>query len=174
MYQQRLIALARGHLDAKIRPKVDPEDVMQSVFKSFFLRFAAERFSLEDWDSLWSLLTVMTLRRCGFRTRYFHADCRDVRREALSGSGDGSAEACWEAIAREPSPPEAAMLVEVMEQTFRGLDARDRLIIELSLQGYSVAEISMRADRAERTIHRTLERVKGKLERMSTEDGARA
>ena len=34
-FANRLIGLARTHLDARVRQKVDPEDVMQSALKSF-------------------------------------------------------------------------------------------------------------------------------------------
>src|SRR4051794_21953217 len=70
-YAHRLIALARSRLGERLRPKVDAEDVVQSVFKSFFVRYAEDRFDLGGWDGLWSLLTVITLRKCGYRTRYF-------------------------------------------------------------------------------------------------------
>src|SRR5438874_1802198 len=39
-FGQRLIGLARQHLDMRVRQKVDPDDVMQSALKSFFLRHA--------------------------------------------------------------------------------------------------------------------------------------
>ena len=42
------------------------EDVMASVFKSFFRRHAEAPFDLSSWDSLWSLLTLITLRKCGY------------------------------------------------------------------------------------------------------------
>jgi RNA polymerase sigma-70 factor (ECF subfamily) len=65
-YAQRLIALARDRLGQVLRQKVDPEDVMQSVFKSFFARHADGQYKLDSWDSLWALLTTITLRKCGW------------------------------------------------------------------------------------------------------------
>src|SRR5262245_46331871 len=59
-FSQRLIALARSRLHGLIRVKTDPEDIMASVFKSFFRRDAEEPFQLSGWDSLWSLLTLIT------------------------------------------------------------------------------------------------------------------
>ena len=80
-FARRLIGLARLHLDARLRQKIDPEDVMQSALKSFFIRHAGGAFDLDSWDSLWSLLTVITLRKCGHKLEHFQAACRDVRRE---------------------------------------------------------------------------------------------
>ena len=51
----RLIALARSRLDQRLQGKVEPEDVLQSVSRSFFVRQRDGKFSLDGWDSLWSL-----------------------------------------------------------------------------------------------------------------------
>src|SRR6266852_3707821 len=54
LFASRLIGLARRQLDRRIRQKVDAEDVVQSVFKSFFLRHANGKFELSNWDNLWA------------------------------------------------------------------------------------------------------------------------
>src|SRR4029079_10554541 len=48
----RLIALAHTELDARLRRKVDPEDIVQSVYRSFFTRHRAGHFDLATWDAL--------------------------------------------------------------------------------------------------------------------------
>jgi RNA polymerase sigma-70 factor (ECF subfamily) len=105
-YASRLIRLAHTRLDTRIRQKVDPEDVMQSVFRSFFVRQAKGQFDLEGWDSLWSLLVRITLRKCGRRVEVFQAERRDVRREVRPAARDDDSYRSWEAIAREPTPDE--------------------------------------------------------------------
>src|SRR5262245_3363897 len=158
-FAQRLIALARQRLDTQIRQKVDPEDVAQSVYKSFFLRHAEGQFELENWDSLWGLLTVIAVRKCARWYEHFHTQGRDVAAEVSprpAGDGSGSG---WEALAREPSPAEAALLAETVEQLLIGLAGRDREIVSLGLQGYTAVEISGRLGRPERTVYRVLERV---------------
>lgn len=172
-YSRRLIALARGRLHGLIRQKTDPEDVMGSVFKSFFRRDAEQPFELDSWDSLLALLTVIALRKCGHHTRYFRAACRDVLREAAGPAGEES-QASWEAIAREPTPDEAAELTDTVERLMRGLDERGRAILSLSLQGYSVPEVAEQVGRSERTVFRTLERVRQGLEARRAQDGPAA
>jgi RNA polymerase sigma-70 factor, ECF subfamily len=164
-FGRRLVGLARSRLNERMRQKVDPEDVMQSVLKSFFRREAAEPFELRDWDMLWSLLTVMTLRKCGFRTRHYLAQCRDVRREAVKAAPSDESDSSFAAIAREPSPDEAAALNEVVADMLRPLDARDRSIVELALQGTSPAAISSELSCSERTVYRLLARIRSRLER---------
>jgi RNA polymerase sigma-70 factor (ECF subfamily) len=71
------------------------------------------------------------------------------------------------ALDREPRPDEAAVLAETVEALFRATDDPDeRAILELSLQGYTAAEISERLGRAERSVRRLRERLRARLERM--------
>jgi RNA polymerase sigma-70 factor (ECF subfamily) len=165
-YAGRLIALARSRLDTVMRRKVDPEDVLQSVFKSFFRRDAGRPFDLESWDGLWGLLARITLRKCGHQVEHFRAACRDVRREAGLEPGPDDSGTAWEALAREPTPPEAAALAEAVEGLMRSLEGRDREIVTLALQGFTAAEISAQLSRPERTVYRVLGRVKKRLQSM--------
>jgi RNA polymerase sigma-70 factor (ECF subfamily) len=169
-YARRLIGLARRRLDARVRRQVDPEDVALSALKSFFTRQARGAYDLDGWDSLWSLLTLITLRKCGHQTRHLFAARRDVRREVAPPADDS--DAGWQALARGPTPSEAALLAEAVEHLLRGLDPGDREVVQLSLQGYKAAEISARAGVAERTVYRLLERVKGRLQRLAGADAA--
>jgi RNA polymerase sigma-70 factor (ECF subfamily) len=170
-FAHRLIGLARTHLDQRIRQKVDPEDVMQSALKSFFARHADGQFDLSSWDNLWTMLVVITLRKCGHKTEHYRAAMRDVSREQVATplSSEDSA-ASWEAVARDPSPVQAAMLAEAVEQVLRSLgDDRERQILELALNGLPNVEISNRVKRSERTVQRVLERVRERLKRMRKE-----
>src|SRR6516165_8877961 len=135
-YASRLIALARSRMDKQIRQKVDPEDVLQSVFKSFFARYRSGAYELKDWDSLWGLLVIVTLRKCSQKARYFLGAVHDVRKEALPADNN------WNIAAKTPTPDEEAVLAETLEHVMSQLKDRDRQILELRLQGYSVPEIS--------------------------------
>ncbi|MFH1921988.1 MAG: sigma-70 family RNA polymerase sigma factor [Planctomycetota bacterium] len=165
-FVSRLICLAQTRLDSHLRRKVDPEDVMQSVFRSFFIRQREGRFELEGWDSLWSLLARITLRKCGRRITAFHAQCRDIRREIASTASDEASQRRLEAIAREPTPDEVASLTETMEHLMRGLDERQQQIVVLRFQGHTVPEISREVGRTQRTVHRVLGHVREALKRL--------
>ena len=166
----KLVRLARRQFDAVLRRKVDPEDVVQSAYKSFFLRYGAGKFEVQDWDNLWGLLTVITLRKCLDRVEYHRAERRAVQREAAAQPGTPGSEPWWEAVAREPTPEEAAVLAETVEQLLRGLEEDERPVLEMSLQGYTTQEICARLGRPERSIRRLRERVRKRLERMQLTD----
>ena len=159
----RLIALAHRRLDNVLRLKVDPEDVVQSAYKSFFRRHDEGKLEVVNWNSLWGLLTLITLRKCADRAAYHRAARRDAAREAAAPNDDSPP---WpEAPGREPTPLEAALLRETVEQLFADLSEQERPVIELSLQGYSTAEISERLGQPERTVRRVRERIRKRLER---------
>jgi RNA polymerase sigma-70 factor (ECF subfamily) len=167
-FASQLIALALRHIAAGLRHKVEPEDVVQSVYKSFFRRYGDGKLEVVNWNSLWGLLTLITVRKCAERVAYHRAECRDAAREASPPPGEQAAP--WpEPFDREPTPLEAAVLSETVEQLFARLDEQERLVLELSLQGYTTREISERLGRAERTVRLLRERFRHRLERMQGE-----
>jgi RNA polymerase sigma-70 factor (ECF subfamily) len=168
-FTRRLLGLARCRLDARLRHKVDPEDIVQSVYKSFFLRYGEGALDVECWDGLWGLLTRITLRKCADRARYYRAECRDASREAPPPAGPEDAEAWREAVGHEPTPEQAVILAETVEHLMRGLDGDERPIVELSLQGFSTQEVSEQLGRAERSVRRVRERVRKHLERLQAD-----
>lgn len=158
----RLIALARSRLSDRLRHKVDPEDVLQSALRSFFTRYREGQFRLENWERLWGVLTVITLRKCGNQADYFRAARRDVaREEPLTLTLQQRLGLV--ALAREPAPPEAAALADTVEQLMRGLAERDRDVLSLHLQGYTIAEIGAQVGVARRTVKRALARIRQEL-----------
>lgn len=170
-FAKRLVGLASLHLQDQLRAKVDPEDVMQSAWKSFFRRHAAGEFDLKSWDALWSLLTVITVRKCIRRAGYFRAARRDVRRE-VAPSEEEYAVAGLPAASRDRTPLETAVLTEMVEHLFRGLKGREGRILQFSLEGHSAAEIAARVGVSERSVYRLMERVRARLERLNAAEAA--
>ena len=143
-FTRRLIGLARNHLDTRLQHKIDPEDVVQSAYKSFLLRYGEGALAAEGWDGLWGLLTVITLRKCADRVRYYRTQGRDLAREDRRSNDD-----TWrEAMGREPTPEQAAVLAETVETLLADLAGDERAVVEMSLQGHSTQEISTQLHRA--------------------------
>src|SRR5215470_8479867 len=131
-FTNQLIALARRRFGPAFQHKVDPEDAVQSAYKSFFLRYGEGKLEVNDWNNLWGLLTIITLRKCLDRVKYHRAGRRNVQREAAAQSGTLGTEPWWEAVAREPTPEEAAVLAETVEQLLSSLEEEERPVLEMS------------------------------------------
>jgi RNA polymerase sigma-70 factor (ECF subfamily) len=162
----RLVGMARVRLDERLRQKVDAEDVIQSVFRSFFERSARGEFDFSNWEGVWGLLVLLTVRKCGRRAKYFQTDRRDTRREVTIVGGTSSFDLrLVKAIADEPTAEEAAILTETTGEIMRSLRTdKERQIFELSLQGYSIAEISNFTCHYERGVERVRNKIRTMLE----------
>src|SRR5436305_7435191 len=79
-YVARLRALARAKLSADVAGRVDPDDIVQSVFRRFFQAAQRGDYDAPAGDDLWDLLLVITLNRVRSEQAYQRAAKRDVRR----------------------------------------------------------------------------------------------
>lgn len=166
-FTARLVALARCQLADRIRQKTSPEDAVQSAFKSFFRRLRRGQFDFQSWDGLWSLLVLITLRKCTARQAHFRAARRDVRREVpLSIAFVGGDVPCIP-VSRGPRPEEVLALTELVEQLIRGLGDGEQQIVQLRLQGFSIGEICQMLGRSERTVGRVLARIRRRALRLT-------
>src|SRR6202022_1988105 len=80
-YADRLIALARSRLSARLARTVDPEDVVHSAYRSFFADPRAGRYDLERGGDLWRLLVAITLHKLYHQVDRSKAAKRNVDRE---------------------------------------------------------------------------------------------
>ena len=165
-FAYRLIALARSRLDKKVHVRVDAEDIVQSVYRSFFGRQQLGQFQLENWDGLWSLLALITVRKCNKQAETHHAARRDVNRENPPSQLTEDVEGCLDLQSQEPTPEHLVMLEETLVAVYKNLKAGERELVQMRLQGYMVEELATHADCTERTIYRLLERVRKILEDM--------
>src|SRR4051812_37943280 len=57
-YAARLRALAEKQSGADLARRVDPEDIVQSVFRTFFRRAAHGQYDVPQGEEIWKLLLV--------------------------------------------------------------------------------------------------------------------
>jgi RNA polymerase sigma-70 factor (ECF subfamily) len=105
LYSARLKALADKNLSARLGPRVDGEDIVQSAFRTFFRRSVRGEFHIDSAADLWRLLVKITVAKARTHARHHTAQSRDVKAEA-----SGSEEAWfYQAVTEEPGPLEAAV-----------------------------------------------------------------
>src|SRR5687768_17015475 len=80
-YVDQLIRLARHRLAPKLARRIDPEDVVQSAYRSFFTAAGQGRFVLERSGDLWRLLAGITLNKLYHQVERNTAKKRDVSKE---------------------------------------------------------------------------------------------
>jgi RNA polymerase sigma factor (sigma-70 family) len=171
-YVKRLTALARGRLSSKLAGRVDPEDVVQSAYRSFFADAQAGQFELQRGGDLWRLLVSITLHKLHHQVERMQTQKRSVERETSFGTEDSLVLMLGNRASSEPSPVEAVALADELEQLMRSLDPLKRRILELRLQGYGLAEIASQVQCGERTVRRVLKEVKDRLEQLRSDEPA--
>ena len=159
----RLVRLASSRINERFRAKIEPEEIVQSVFVSFFRRHKQGDFSFDGWNDLWALLVKITVRKCSKKVDNFLAAKRDVSRE-LPGKVSSTHDSSVNIVSEEPSPQDIAIFNETLDQLFDQLPESLQTIVCLRLKGLSNMEISQKVNRSERTIYRSLNQVRDILE----------
>jgi RNA polymerase sigma-70 factor, ECF subfamily len=161
-FVHRLVALACGQFREREVFRADPEGLVQSAFGSFFARYERGQFVFDDWDELWGLLVVITLRKCGRQRDTLRALRRDAGRE-IPWLFAGDAGSAYEAVDQGPSPAEAAALADLVAHLLDRMGSQERTVVELTLQGYTTMEVAARLERTERTVWRVREGLRERL-----------
>jgi RNA polymerase sigma-70 factor, ECF subfamily len=161
-YVDRLVALARRRISQSLASRVDPEDVVQSVFRTFFSRLKAGRFQLDEQDDLCKLLVRITVHKTLRQVAFQKAAKRDPAQEL--GQEDSSQQGWLAVLAREPGPEDAVAFLDSLETFLAKLKPQDREILEMRVQGYSNQEIEEKLGVYDRKIRRVLERIRGLAE----------
>jgi RNA polymerase sigma-70 factor (ECF subfamily) len=163
-YSKRLTALAEQHLSAKLGKRLDGEDIVQSVFRTFFQRSADGQWRVEATSDLWQLLVTITLAKVRSQARRHGAARRDVSAEA-SHVHD------WlgEAVSAGPSPEDAMLLVDQMQAVLQGLPETYSEILTQRLEGRSRGEIAATLGISRQTVYRALDLLRDRLEQLNAE-----
>jgi RNA polymerase sigma factor (sigma-70 family) len=158
-YFERLALLARSRLSPRLAARTDPEDVVLSAYRSFFIGVRAGRFSLKRSGDLWRLLVAITMHKLYRQAKHHSAEKRSVYAEQLwQPAEDNSIPRN-----REPTPEEAVALADELEAAMSQLDAVSRRVLELRLQGEPLSTIAAETGRSERTIRRLLSSIRDAL-----------
>ncbi len=161
-YASRLVALARRQISQRMASRVDPEDVVQSVFRSFFGRVKAGKFRFEEQNDLGKLLVGITVHKTLRKIQFHKAGKRDRRLEVFQG--EGSLEGIEGLLDGEPTPEAVVAFLDQLEHFLSQLRPQERQILEMRLEGYSNGEIAKKLGIYDRKIRRVIERIRGLAE----------
>ncbi len=160
-YAQRLLALARGRLSQRLARRIDPEDVVQSAYRSFFLRARAGEFHVEREGDLWRLLAAITLHKLWRQAKHHRAGKRAIGREEQP-TGDDSPP-LEQLASREPSVADVVVAADELRWLLTQLAPHERQAVELRLQDIPLDQIAAQMARSERTVRRSLAKARDLL-----------
>ncbi|WP_182870196.1 ECF-type sigma factor [Rhodopirellula sp. JC639] len=158
-YYDRLIRAVRNRLRGQNRAASDEEDIVVSVFESFYRAAGQGRFpEMSDRDDLWRLLLKMSARKVIDKRRREHRQRRGAGDQPRSlATGRGDEDAIIDVIGDQPTPEMVAMMTESLERLLARLgQGQMREIAVGKMEGFSNAELATRLNCSERTIERRL------------------
>lgn len=159
-YAHRLHALARARCCERLAQRVEADDIVQSVFRTFFRRVSRGCYDVPDGEELWKLFLVIALNKIRDERSYHFAAKRDVR----LAKGSGFLERLATAPGQDPRP--RLHLKMVISEALATLPAAYRRIVEMRIDGHEVAEIARATERSKRTVERTLQEFRTKLSKL--------
>jgi len=161
-YAERLRLLANRQFSRDLSARVEAEDIVQSVFRTFFRRVAKGEYVVPEGEELWKLFLVIALNKIRKVGAYHRAARRDVRQtlggEALDDRG---------ATVADETP--LAVLGMVIEELLAKLPEASRVIVRMRIEGYEVSDIATQTGRAKRSVERLLQGFRQELASMIEE-----
>jgi RNA polymerase sigma-70 factor (ECF subfamily) len=152
-YVHRLRALAERNTGKDLSQRFDSEDVIQSVFRSFFERARNGLYEVPTGGDLWPLLLVIALQKVRAYGSHHRAGRRDVRRESGCDVLTPLSSTLQRVKAEEPQ----SLLSMIAEETLDVLPDLHRQVARWRLEGYGHSEIALKAGRSKRTIERVFQ-----------------
>lgn len=154
-YAEQLTALAETNLSPVLAARVSPEDIVQSVFRTFFRRVALGQYEVPGGEDLWKLFLVIALNKIRRAAEHHRAARRDVRRTP-QGAADAEPEKGRDENA-------LTVLRLVLEELLAPLPPSHRAIVERRVEGWEVAEIAEAVGRSKRSVERVLHEFRQRL-----------
>ena len=164
-YAERLLALTAAQSSPDLARRVDPEDIVQSVFRTFFRRASLGHYTVPDGEEIWKLLLVIALNKVRATGAFHRAAKRDVRR---TSGGDAFERAVESQSAQDETP--LSLLRMVVEELLQSQPEAHRRMIELRIEGHELNDIAATVKRSKRSVERVLQDFRGRLGALIGED----
>jgi RNA polymerase sigma factor (sigma-70 family) len=160
---RKVVRARLSHL--RLSGLVDPLDVCQAVFGSFFARAAEGRLAVKSAEQLRALLVTIALNKCRDEARRHTAGRRDHRRVVHCRTNDQ----LGRLASREQAPVTLVSQHELLERALRQLSAEERVLLEERIMGRNWAVIAaargvparVLRQRLSRALHRVRRRLGG-------------
>ncbi len=133
-YQNKLCALIKQNLDIQYQARLDPDDVYQSVMRTFFRHNAQGEFHFEHDGALWKLLQEIARKKILKVAEYHGAAKRHPDREKYAADD----QLAQPELTQRQADLLAHALALVLDNPNRPLEAT---VFRLQINGYTIEEI---------------------------------
>jgi RNA polymerase sigma-70 factor (ECF subfamily) len=157
-YAGRLHALAKGRFSPDLASRLDAEDIVQSVFGSFFRGASRGYYDVPAGEELWNLFLVIALNKIRAKGAYHRAAKRDVR---LTAGGEDLEKVAG--ASAEQDEAAFAVLRMTIDEALERLPPQHKQVLVLRVEGHEVAEIARQTGRSKRTVERLLQECRKEL-----------
>lgn len=152
-YAQRLLRLAETRCSSQLATRVDAEDIVQSVFRTFFRRASDGLYHLPDGEELWKLFLVISLNKIRKKAEFHCAAKRDIKRTQSMGN--------YQEPLLADNPTEVLRLT--IEELISRLPAQHQQVIRDRIAGFEIEQIAQRSTLSKRTVERILQMFRKRL-----------
>jgi RNA polymerase sigma-70 factor, ECF subfamily len=153
-YADRVKWFVQTRTSDQLKHQVEPEDIVQSIFKSVFRGMESRGYDAPEGGTLWHLIAVVAIHKVRKNASRRHAAMRDARRTESLDSLD----------AGQVSDHEAAQEMEfAVREAIECLSPQEQTVVNLRMQNYSVDEIAKQIGCSPRTVERRLQQVRVEL-----------
>jgi len=157
-YAQRLQRLAKVQTGRELAVRLDPEDVVQSVFRTFFRRASHGHYQIPDGEELWKLFLVIALNKIRGLGEFHRAAKRDV------GQTVGITTSERFLATDGPHDEQAYRVLRLtVEDLLADLPEVQREMVVLRIDGHDVHSIAQRVHRSKRSVERVLQKFRQRL-----------
>lgn len=163
-YAERLQRLAERNTASDLGVRFDAEDVVQSVFRTFFRRVQTGYYDLPAGEELWRLLLVISLNKIRTLAVHHRAKKRDV------GATVAPEPQQMAQLALAPGDNWALRsLQSVVRDVLVDLPPIQQQMIAQRIDGCQVEEIASETGRSKRTVERVLQNFRQRLRELIDE-----
>ncbi len=157
-YVNHLQNLITRQTSPQLATRLDTDDLVQSVFRTFFRRVVQDHYDVPRGDDLWKLILVLALHKIRNAAVHHRSAKRDVRRTVSMGGA-----APVQLGLSSPDETALATLRLVIAEISDPLPDSSRRIVELRIDGHEVSDIAEKTGRSKRSVERVLQQFREQL-----------
>lgn len=169
-YLPRLVRLAEANMSGRLKQRVDPDEMANSVLGSVIRMQAQGKLpvNLDDEEDFSALLTVIALNKIRKKVR-FHSQQKRNMYEEVNLTDDGPMLA--DILEQEGNPTEAdgAHLAQVLEQLEQALDEDGQIVLAGKRDELIAEEIAGQLNSGRGRSTKTVQRIWKKILRLAGE-----